>query len=256
MNLFDTHAHYYDERFNEDRHELLESLASKDVDLVVSPGTDPETSEFMVDLCNKYSFLYTAAGYHPHEASTATDEGFERIEKLLTLEKVVAVGEVGLDYYYDHSPRDVQKKVLVRQLELARKYSLPVILHDREAHADCLDIIKGFPDVMGVYHSYSGSWQYAKEVLALGWYLSFTGSITFKNAYKVHETVVHMPEDRIMIETDAPYLTPTPHRGKRNDSSYVKLVCEKVAELRGIPVEEAAELTTANGKRFFGIGEV
>jgi TatD DNase family protein len=139
---------------------------------------------------------------------------------------------------------------------MARKSGLPVIVHDREAHADCLEIVRDFPDVLGVYHCYSGSWEYAKSILGLGWYISFTGSITFKNAYHVHETVAKMPADRIMIETDAPYMTPVPFRGRRNDSSYVALVCDKVAELRGISPEEAASLTLGNGRRFFGIGNL
>jgi len=253
MKYFDTHAHYHDERFNEDADEVLSSLPQKGIALCVGPGSDVGSSRTEISLAERYDFLYAAAGIHPHEASHANEQSFYEIEQLLRHEKVVAVGEIGLDYHYDFSPREVQKAVFRRQLELARKTGLPVIVHDREAHADCLEIVREFPDVMGVYHCYSGSWEHAKLILKQGWYISFTGSITFRNAWRVHETVARMPADRIMIETDAPYMTPVPFRGKRNDSSYVSLVCDKVAELRGISSEEAAEITLDNGRRFFRI---
>jgi len=253
MKYFDTHAHYHSEQFSEDVDDVLSSLPQKGVAYCVGPGSDAATSLAEVSLAERYGFLYAAAGIHPHEASAADERSFAEIERLLSHEKVVAVGEIGLDYHYDFSPRDVQKAVFRRQMEMARKAGLPVIVHDREAHADCLEIVREFPDVVGVYHCYSGSWEYAKLILNLGWYISFTGSITFKNAWRVHETVSKIPADRIMIETDAPYMTPVPYRGKRNDSSYISLVCDKVAELRGISPEEAAEITLANGKRFFRI---
>lgn len=254
MVFFDSHAHYHDEQFEADVDELLSSLPEKGVAYCVGPGVDAETSEKEISLAEKYDFLFAAAGIHPHEASKADENSFQRIEELLRHTKAVAVGEIGLDYHYDFSPRDVQKAVFRRQLEIARKTGLPVIVHDREAHEDCFDIMSGYPDVRAVFHCYSGSWEHAKRILNMGWYISFTGSITFKNARRVLETVINMPPDRIMIETDAPYMTPVPHRGKRNDSSYVRLVCEKVAELRGITAEEAACLTMENAMRFFGIG--
>lgn len=253
MKYFDTHAHYHDDSFKDDVDEVLKSLPGKGVALCVSPGTDPASSELELSLAERYDFLYTAAGIHPHDAAKADDRSFARIEALLPHTKVVAVGEIGLDYHYDFSPRDIQQEVFRRQMEIARKTGLPVIVHDREAHADCFEIVRAFPEVTGVYHCYSGSWEHAKRILELGWYISFTGSVTFKNAYHVHETVAKMPADRIMIETDAPYMTPVPFRGKRNDSSFVSLVCDKVAELRGLSSEETAELTFENGKRFFKI---
>lgn len=256
MKFFDTHAHYHDEKFADDVNELLLSLPEKGIAYCVGPGVDVETSEMEISLAEKYSFLYAAAGIHPHEAVMADESSFKRIEELLKHPKVVAVGEIGLDYHYDFSPRDVQKAVFRRQLKLAKKTGLPVIVHDREAHEDCFNIMSEFPDVLAVFHCYSGSWEHAKRILNMGWYISFTGSITFKNARRVLETVEKMPADRIMIETDAPYMTPVPYRGKRNDSSYVRLVCEKVAQLRGITTEEAAVLTMENAKRFFGIGEM
>jgi|LSQX01.1.fsa_nt_gb TatD DNase family protein len=253
MKYFDTHAHYHDSRFEDDVHEVLSALPDKGVLRCVCPGVDVATSEQEIALAEKYHFLYAAAGIHPHEAGEADEASFEQIEELLRHPKVVAVGEIGLDYHYDFSPRDVQQQVLRRQLEIARKHNLPVIIHDREAHEDCFNIVSEYPDVLGVFHCYSGSWEHAKRILNLGWYISFTGTITFKNARRVLETVRNMPADRIMVETDAPYMTPVPHRGKRNDSSYVSFICDKVAELRGITPEEAAELTLQNGNRFFGL---
>lgn len=253
MQYFDTHAHYHDDRFRDDRDEVLASLPGKGIALCVCPGTDAASSELETETADRYAFVYAAAGIHPHEAAAADERSFARTEALLTHPKVVAVGEIGLDYHYDFSPRDAQKEVFRRQMETARRTGLPVIVHDREAHADCLEIVRAFPDVTGVYHCYSGSWEHAKLILKLGWYISFTGSITFKNAYHAYETVAKMPADRILIETDAPYMTPVPFRGRRNDSSYVSLVCEKVAELRGVTPEEAAALTLENGKRFFRI---
>jgi TatD DNase family protein len=189
MKYFDTHAHYHDDSFRDDVGEVLASLPGKGIELCVSPGTDAASSEFEASLAARYDFLYTAAGIHPHEAAKADEQSFARIEALLKNDKVVAVGEIGLDYHYDFSPRDVQREVFRRQMEMARKAGLPVIVHDRETHADCLEIVQDFSDVLGVYHCYSGSWEYAKSILGLGWYISFTGSITFKNAYHVHETV-------------------------------------------------------------------
>lgn len=253
IKYFDTHAHYHDEQFADDIGELLLSLPEKGVAYCVGPGVDVGTSESEIYLAEKHGFLYAAAGVHPHEAAKADEGSFDRIEELLKHHKVVAVGEIGLDYHYDFSPREVQKSVFRRQLEIARKTGLPVIIHDREAHEDCFDIMSDFPDVRAVFHCYSGSWEHARRILKMGWFISFTGSITFKNARRVLETVQNMPADRIMIETDAPYMTPVPYRGRRNDSSYVRLVCEKVAELRGITAEEAAALTMENSLRFFGL---
>lgn len=174
-------------------------------------------------------------------------------EELSKNKKVVAIGEIGIDYHYDYSPRDVQKKRFIEQMDLAMSLKMPVIIHDREAHEDCLNIVKKYKGLKGVYHCYSGSPEMAREILDLGWYISFTGSITFKNAKKALEVIKMMPPDRIMIETDSPYLAPEPFRGKRNDSTNIRLVAEKIANVRGMTTTEVAELTTENGKRFFGI---
>jgi TatD DNase family protein len=254
MMYFDTHAHYHDRRFEGDVDEVLSSLPGKGIALCVGAGDSIRTSKEEIRLAERYGFLYAAAGIHPHEAAGADERSFRELEELLRHEKTVAVGEIGLDYHYGFSPREKQQEVFRRQMEIARKAGLPVIVHDRDAHADCLEIVREFPDVTGVFHCYSGSWEHAKLILELGWYISFTGLITFRNVRRVLETVAKMPADRIMIETDAPYMTPEPFRGRRNDSSYVSLVCQKVADLRGIAPEEAAELTLENGKRFFRLG--
>lgn len=250
---FDTHAHYDDEAFDNDRYELLDSLPGRDVSLIVNAACDLKSVRTSIALAERYDYVYAAAGIHPHEANTATEEALLEIEKLSHNNKVVAIGEIGLDYHYDFSPREQQREAFRAQMELARALGLPVIVHDREAHEDCLNIVKEFKEVRGVFHCFSGSLETAKELVRLGWYISFTGSITFKNAKKAPEIVAALPADRLMIETDCPYMSPVPHRGKRNDSSYLKYICEAVASYRGISHEEAAGLTLENGKRFFGI---
>jgi TatD DNase family protein len=251
---FDTHAHYDDERFDEDRYEVLDGLHDRGVGLVVNPGSSLESSKAAVLLSERYNnYIYAAAGIHPHEADTATDEALAEIEKLCRLKNTVAVGEIGLDYHYDFSPREAQKKAFRAQMELARSLNLPAIVHDRESHEDCLNIVKEFKGVYGVFHCFSGSLETAKELIRLGWYISFTGSITFKNAKKAPEIVAALPSDKIMIETDSPYMTPAPHRGKRNDSSYLCYICDAVAKLRGISHEEASQITLENGRRFYNI---
>lgn len=250
---FDTHAHYDDERFDIDRFDLIASMPSSGVELILNPGCDVTTSEAAVSFSEKYPFMYAAVGFHPHEAQHMDDNALLRIEELAAAPKVKAIGEIGLDYHYDFSPRDVQKACFRAQMDLARKLGLPVIIHEREACADTLEIIKDYPDVPGVFHCYSGSWETAKTILAQGWYLSFTGVITFKNARKALEVIENMPLDRIMIETDSPYLAPVPNRGKRNSSLNLPFIAETIAKLRGMTVEEVAKLTTENGKHFFGI---
>lgn len=182
-----------------------------------------------------------------------TDEGLSDIEVLTRHPKVVAVGEIGLDYHYDLSPRETQRECLRLQMALAQRVKLPVIIHEREACQDCLDIVRSFPDVLGVYHCYSGSWETAKTILAMGWYLSFTGAVTFKNAKKALEVVSNMPLDRLMIETDSPYLAPVPVRGQRNDSRNLPYIAEAIGKLRGMTAQDVGRLTAENGKAFFGI---
>ena len=251
--FFDTHAHYDNGAFNADRDEVLQGLAAKGVDLVVCPGSDLESSRTCVELAGRYPFLYAAVGVHPHEAEKVPANWLEELEALAGQPKVVAIGEVGLDYYYDHSPRPVQQEAFRAQLALADRLDLPVIVHDREAHRDCLEIVREFPGVRGVYHCYSGGVEDAKTLVSLGWMLSFTGSITFKNAKKALEVIDRLPMDRMMIETDSPYLTPEPWRGQRCDSTMIARSAETVAQLRGLTRDEVEHITLENGKRFFRI---
>ena len=252
--LFDTHAHYDSGAFNADRMEVLASMPEQGVELILNPGCDLESSRTAVSLANAFPFVYAAVGVHPSDCETYTDQVEEELRKLAADPKVKAVGEIGLDYYWeDNAPAEVQKAVFRRQMQLARELNLPVIIHDREAHRDCLEIVKEYPDVKGVYHCYSGSVEDAKILVKLGWMLSFTGVVTYKNARKSLEVIQWLPMDRIMIETDSPYLTPVPFRGKRNDSSKVGLVAETIAQVKGMDVEEVIRITTENGKRFFNI---
>ena len=251
--FFDTHAHYDDEQFDSDRDALLSSLSEKGVSLILNPGSNMESSEKAMALSDKYPFLYCAVGVHPHDAKDMEDGDISKLKEMSKHRKVMAIGEIGLDYHYDFSPRDIQKKRFEDQLQLARELHLPVIIHEREAVRDCLDIIKPFSDIKGVFHCYSGSWETAKIILDMGWYLSFTGALTFKNARHAPEVVSKMPRDRIMIETDSPYMAPVPVRGTRNDSSNLKYICARAAELMGLTLDDAAALTMKNGKDFFGI---
>ena len=249
---FDTHAHYDDGKFDADRDAVLSSLPEKGVELVMNAACDLPTMKSSVELAERYPFVYAAVGIHPHDADTL-DDALGLIESLCSHEKVKAIGEIGLDYHYDFSPRDVQKKAFAAQMELARSLDMPVIVHDREAHADCLETVRRFKGVRGVFHCFSGSAELADELVKMGWYISFTGAITFKNAKKAAQIVASLPEDRIMIETDCPYMTPEPFRGRRNDSSYLEYICSAVAAFRGISQDRAAALTAENGRRFFSI---
>ncbi len=251
--FFDTHAHYDDDRFDPDRHELLASMPQAGVELILNPGCDEESSRAAVEYAERYPHVYAAVGWHPHSADEYTERSSELIRGWCSHERVRAIGEIGLDYYYDFSPRDKQREVFRAQMELARELGKPVIIHDRDAHGECLEIISEFPEVMGVFHCYSGSAEMAKLILEKGWYLSFTGAITFKNARKALETIEICPLDRIMIETDSPYLAPVPHRGHRNDSRELVYVAEKIADVKGLSAAEAARISLENGKRFFGI---
>jgi len=250
---FDTHAHYDDEQFDEDRDLLLSSLPENGIELVVIPGSNIKSSIAAVDIANKYPFIYAAVGIHPHDADEMDDNTIPFLRQLAENQKVAAIGEIGLDYHYDFSPRDIQRERFYQQMQLARDLKLPAIIHEREACEDCLNIVTQFPDVKGVYHCYSGSWETAKTILKQGWYISFTGAITFKNARRSHEVIENMPLDRIMIETDSPYLAPVPNRGKRNSSLNLPFIAKTIADLRGLSTEEVCKITLENGKRFFGI---
>lgn len=256
--FFDSHAHFIDDRFGEDRDEVLNDLKNHDVCYVINVASDLKTSYEGIQLSNKYEWIFPSVGIHPHDVVNYNESNIEEIKVLCKNEKVVAIGEIGLDYYYEYSPKDMQKNWFRKQINLAREVRLPVIIHDRDAHKDCLDIIneEKIQEVGGVFHCYSGSWEMAKEILKKGMYISFSGSITFKNAKKLLDTVKNIPLDRILIETDCPYLTPEPYRGKRNDSRYIKYTAGKIAEIRNLSVEEVAQITTDNAKKLFDIDNI
>ena len=254
MPIFDTHAHYDADRFDSDRDALLSAMPGVGVGLVLDPGCDLPSSRAAAELAERYPHVYAAVGVHPEDCDGFQDSDLTELRQLLERPKVVAIGEIGLDYYWEENPpRALQQEALRRQLALAEELKLPVIFHDREAHGDSLAIVREFPAVRGVFHCFSGSVEMAEELLKLGWMLSFNGAITFKNARKAPEVIAAVPLERMMVETDAPYLTPVPFRGKRNDSGYVHLVAEKIAQLKGLPVEQVERQTWENGIRFFGI---
>lgn len=252
MNIFDTHAHYDDEAFNEDRDTLLRAMAENGVKYIINQGIDVSTSRFAISLAEKYPHVYAAVGIHPEDVNKAED--INDIKELAKHKKVVAIGEIGLDYYYDSTNKDVQMEYFKKQLELANTLGLPVIIHDREAHKDTLDTLGSIKiNNAGVVHCFSGSVEMAKELLKLGFYLGFDGPITFKNAKTAIEVLEYMPLDRILIETDAPYLTPAPFRGKRNNSMYLVYVINKIAEIKGLEPDEIAKITMNNAKKLFKI---
>ena len=252
--LFDTHAHYDDDWFDEDRDALLASLPEKGVGLIVNPGITVETSRQAIEMAEKYPHMYAAVGIHPENCHDFVPSHIDALRVLAKHPKVVAIGEIGLDYYWDtNPPKEFQQEVLRAQLALAQELKLPVIIHDRDAHADTLAIVKEFPEVTGVFHCYSGSVEDARTLVKMGWMLSFNGAATFKNARKAPEVIAEVPMERLMIETDAPYLAPVPYRGKRNDSGLVHLVAEKIAQIKGLTAEEVEKATWDNGKRFFRI---
>ena len=252
---FDTHAHYDSGAFNADRDAVLAELPARGVRLVVNPGCELRSSETAVSLAGRWPWVYAAVGIHPEDMAGMEDGDLARIEALAAHEKCVAIGEIGLDYYWDDTHKEEQKALFAAQLELALRLGLPVIVHDREAHGDCLDIVRRYPELRGVFHCYSGSAEMAEELLRRGWYLGFDGPITYKNARKALEVLEICPMDRILIETDSPYLSPVPMRGKRNDSGNLVYVAAKIAEIKGCTPEEAAAATMENGKRLFGITE-
>ncbi len=251
---FDTHAHYDDEWFDADRDELLSSLPGAGVSLVVNAGCDETSSRAAMDLAHRYDFIYAAVGWHPHEAKSWTEACGDLLRAWAKDPKVVAIGEIGLDYHYDLDWKQTQHEVLEEQLCLAEELDLPVIIHDREAHGDCMDILRRHPGVRGEFHCYSGSAEMAKEILSWGWYLGFNGAITMQGARRALEVLESMPTDRMLLETDCPYLAPMPRTdGKRNDSRKLPRVAEVIARARHTTAELVAEVCLENGKRFFGI---
>ena len=255
MNLiFDTHAHYDDEAFDADREELLASMPENGVGLIVDPGCDLESSRRAVEIAEKYPHVYAAVGWHPENCAPYTRGSLDTLRAWAKSPKVVAIGEIGLDYYWEQNPpREWQQEVFRAQLALAQELSLPVIVHDRDAHADSLAIVKEFPDVRGVFHCYSGSVEIAQELIERGWYLGFDGPLTYKNAKKAVEVARIVPLERVLLETDSPYMAPVPVRGTRNDSRNVIHIAERFAALRGMETDEVIALTNENGKRLFGI---
>lgn len=252
--FFDTHAHYDDGWFDDDREAVLQALPAGGVDLVVNCGCDRKTSEASMALAAKYDYIYAAVGWHPHDAPSWNGESAGLIRAWAREKKVVAIGEIGLDYHYDRDWKDTQFEVLEAQLCLAEELDLPVIIHDREAHGDCLDFVRRHPNVRGEFHCWSGSAEMAKELLNRGWYLGFNGAVTMQGARRAVETLRMMPSDRMLLETDSPYLAPMPRTdGRRNDSRRLARVAEFIAEVLGTTPELVAEVTMENGRRFFGI---
>ena len=253
--IFDTHAHYNDDAFDADRDALLSALPEKGVALVVCPGCDLASSRQCVDLAERYDYIYAAVGFHPENLEGAALTDLDQIRGLAAHPKVKAIGEVGLDYYWVKSPEDraFSRDFFDAQLSLAEELDLPVIVHDRDAHRDCLDIVRAHPNARGVFHCCALSAEDAKVALDRGWMLSFTGNITFANARRAPEIIRCAPMDRIMLETDAPYMAPAPHRGERCDSSLIPLTAAAIARLKGLTVEEVLAITLENGKRFFDI---
>ncbi len=249
--LFDTHAHLDDRAFDEDRAALLDSL--KDQGLIMNPGCSLESSKNAIAIAEQYDFVYAAVGSHPDVADEVNEAVIDEYRTLCIHPKVKAIGEIGIDYHYEDIPRDLQLKAFRMQMELAREVQLPAIVHEREAHEDGMAVVREFPDVRGVFHCYSGSLEMAKVLVDKGWYIGFTGVLTFKNARKALEVAAGLPHDRIVIETDCPYMAPEPFRGKRNHPGYIYRMAEKLTELWNMPVEEVQAITTENGKRLYRI---
>ena len=252
--LFDTHAHMNDRAFDIDREELIQSLPQQGVGIIMNPGCNLEDSRLSVKLAEQYPFIYAAVGSHPDSADEVNENVIAEYRKLCRHDKVKAIGEIGLDYHYEDIPRQIQKKAFLMQMELARETGLPVIVHERDAHEDGMAIVKDFSNVTGVFHCYSGSAEMARQLVELGWYIGFTGVLTFKNARKAIETAQSIPIDRIVLETDCPYMAPVPFRGKRNHPGYLYRMAEALAQIRDMPVEEIHQITTENGKRLYRIG--
>lgn len=252
--LFDTHAHYDADRFDADRDAVLSGLPHKGVALVVNPGCDLISSAAAVELAHRYPHVYAAVGWHPESCAPYTPDSLDQLRSWCADPRVVAIGEIGLDYYWEENPpHTLQRQVFRDQLALAAELGKPVIVHDREAHGDTMEMIRDFPGVRGVMHCFSGSAEMAKELARLGWMISFTGVLTYKNARRAVEAAQAMPMELLMIETDSPYMAPEPCRGRRCDSSLVRYVCERLAQLKGLTAEECARITLENGCRFFGI---
>lgn len=252
---FDSHAHLNDERFQKDFEEILARMKHSGVTAMMNIGCDLPSSENSVRLAETYPWVWAAVGSHPDDADHVDEARIAVYRELCKHPRVKAIGEIGLDYHYEDVPREVQKQAFRMQMALAQELSLPVVVHEREAHEDGLRIVDEFPDVKGVFHCYSGSLEMAKELVKRGWYIGFTGVVTFKNARKAVEVAENIPLDRILIETDCPYMAPEPYRGRRNDPSLVPFVAAKIAQLRGLAPEDIGKATSENARRLFCIEE-
>ncbi|RXI41106.1 hydrolase TatD [Clostridium tetani] len=254
MKIFDSHAHYDDDSFNEDRIRVLEELKNNNIIGVLNCGSSFKGAVDSLNLAKNNDFFYAAVGIHPEYADTVDEDMLNEIKNMTSHPKVKAIGEIGLDYYYeDNPPKEVQKEAFIKQMKLAKELNLPVVIHDRDAHKDILDIIKMFPEVHGVIHCFSGSVEFARECLKLGYYIGFTGIVTFKNARKTLEVVKEVPIDKILVETDCPYMAPEPHRGKRNRSEYIEQIIKKVAKIKEISEEELNNQVILNTKHLLNI---
>ena len=251
--LFDTHAHLNDPAFDGDRDELICGLGEKGIDFVMNVGCCLESSRDCIALAEKYPFIYASVGSHPDSAGEVCEELMQTYLDMSKHPKVKAIGEIGLDYYYEGFDRGVQIRAFEMQMALARQAELPVIVHERDAHGDGMDVVRKFPEVTGVFHCYSGAAEMARQLVNKGWYIGFTGVLTFKNARKAVETAAAIPLERIVLETDCPFMSPEPYRGKRNDPGRLIYMAEKLAEIRGLPVEKIIETTTENAKRLYRI---
>ncbi|MFB4165066.1 TatD family hydrolase [Alteribacillus sp. JSM 102045] len=253
--LFDTHVHLNADQFEEDVEDTIKRAKAEGVEWMTVVGFDRETIPKAMNLAETYDFIYAAVGWHPVDAIDMTEDDLKWLEDLAAHPKVVALGEMGLDYHWDKSPKEVQKEVFRKQIHIAKKVNLPIIIHDRDAHQDIVDILKeeNAAETGGIMHCFGGSLEIAQECLKMNFYISFGGPVTFKNAKKPKEVAKEIPMDRLLVETDSPFLAPHPYRGKRNEPAYVKLVAEKIAELKEISFETLAQQTTANAKKLFCI---
>lgn len=260
--LFDTHAHYYDSRFWEEAEgadAILEQVFAADVDRIVNVGTNPENNRICLEMASRYDGMYAAVGIHPSDCAELDGSAVSSFARFLeehsdfAAHKIVAIGEIGLDYHWEPYDKAKQAFFFEEQMKLAEKWGLPVVIHDREAHGDCFETVLKFPNVRGIFHSYSGSVEMARELVKRGWYISFSGVASFKNADRVREVVASVPADRLLIETDCPYLAPHPMRGRLNHSGYLHYTAEAIAAVRGVSVDELATLTHQNADRLFGL---
>lgn len=251
--LFDSHAHLDDRKYDLDRDETIAALFQSGVSYFVNIGADLESSESSVALSEKYDFVYAAVGVHPYDAETVDDQLVEKLRTMAKNKKVVAIGESGLDYHYEDVDKEVQKNAFIKHILLANELDMPIIVHNRDSHKDMMDILREYKPKNAIIHCYSGSAEMAKEIVKMGYYISFSGTVTFKNAKKVQEAVLEVPLDKLLVETDSPYLCPEPERGRRNDPSKIRYTVEKLAEIKGVTFEEMAKITTDNAKKVYNI---